>query len=56
MSARRAAAPLHNDLNASLSGLLLESQLARHKAGPELAPALDRIFHLATELRDRLRS
>ena len=51
-----AAASLHNQLNGSLSGLLLESQLARQKANPELAPVLDRIVRLAADLRDQLRS
>ena len=54
--ARAAAlAQLHNQLNDPLSGLLLESQLALKQAGPESAPALQRIVALAGELREQLR-
>jgi hypothetical protein len=45
---------LHNDLNAPLTGLLLESQLALRQAGAELAPALRHIVELAEDLRRRL--
>ena len=55
--ARSAAAlSLGNELNASLTGLLLESQLALRDAGPELAPALRHLIDLAGELRAHLRS
>ena len=54
--ARTAAAlSLGNELNASLTGLLLESQLALREAGPELAPALRHLIDLAGELRAHLR-
>ena len=46
-----AAAALGNELNASLTGLLLESQLALREAGPELATALEHVIELAAELR-----
>ena len=51
-----AAAELGNELNASLAGLLLESQLALRAAGPELAPALRHLIDLAAELRSQLRT
>ncbi len=55
--ARSAAAnALGNELNASLAGLLLESQLALREAGPELAPALKHLIELAAELREQLRA
>ena len=50
-----AAAALGNELNASLTGLLLESQLALRNAGPDLAPALQHLIDLAAELRTQLR-
>ena len=54
--ARTAAAlTLGNELNASLTGLLLESQLALRDAGPQLAPALRHLIDLAGELRAHLR-
>ena len=54
--ARTAAAlSLGNELNASLTGLLLESQLALRDAGPALAPALRQLIDLAGELRAHLR-
>ena len=54
--ARAAAAlTLGNELNASLQGLLLESQFALGHAGPELAPALRHLIDLAGELRSHLR-
>ena len=46
---------LQNELNASLSGLLLESQLALRGAGPEVLPALQHLIELASELREQLR-
>lgn len=50
-----AAASLENELRASLSGLLLESQLALRAARPEQAPKLRTLVQLAGDLRDRLR-
>lgn len=55
--ARRAAsASLHSELNASLTGLLLESQLALRQAGPELSPTLQHLIDLAAGMREQLRS
>lgn len=55
--ARKAAtALLHNQLNASVTGLLLESQLALRQAGPELLPSLQHLIELASGIRDQLRS
>ena len=51
-----AAAALHSELNTTLSGILLESQLALREATPEQTPRLRHLVHLARELRDRLRS
>ncbi len=51
-----ASASLHNQLNASLTGLLLESQLALRQAGPELSPALQHVIDLASGIRDQLRN
>ncbi len=54
--ARRAVAhSLQNELNASLAGLLLESQLALRGAGPEILPTLQHLIELASELREKLR-
>lgn len=47
---------LVNELNASLAGLLLESQLALRGASPEVLPTLQHLVELATELRAQLRS
>lgn len=47
---------LQNELNASLSGLLLESQLALRTASGEQSAKLKRVVELAGEMRDRLRS
>ena len=53
--ARAAAArALSNELNASLTGLLLESRLALRQAGPDLAPALQHLIDLAAEIRGQL--
>lgn len=46
---------LQNELNASLAGLLLESQLALRQAGPEILPTLQHLIELASELRTQLR-
>ncbi len=57
MKARSAAAAaLGNELNASLTGLLLESELAMRQAGPELQPVLRQVIELAAELRAQLRT
>lgn len=53
---RAAVATLHHELNASVAGLLLESQLAVRQAGPEVLPSLQRISELAAELREHLRA
>lgn len=47
---------LRNELGASLSGLLLESQLALRTAGPELAPSLQHMVDLAEALSQQLRT
>ncbi len=47
---------LQNELNASLAGLLLESQLALRGAGPEILPTLQQLIGLASELREQLRA
>jgi hypothetical protein len=47
---------LQNDLGASLTGLLLESQLALRDAMPDQEPKLRHIVELAGELRNRLRA
>jgi len=47
---------LQGELNSSLSGLLLESQLALRAATPELAPKLRHLVELAGVLRNRLRA
>lgn len=46
---------LQNELNASLSGLLLESQLALRGANGEQAAKLRHVVELAGEMRERLR-
>ena len=51
-----AAAALYSELNASLSGLLLESELALRDANPAQAPRLRHLVQLASDLRDRLRA
>lgn len=51
-----AAASLQSELRASLSGLLLESQLALREAGPEQAPKLRQLVRMAGDLRNRLRA
>ena len=51
-----AAVALQSELNASLSGLLLESQLALREATPEQAPKLKHLVELAGDLRNRLRA
>lgn len=50
------ATSLHQELNASLTGLLLESQLALRAATPEQAPKLRHVVELANDLRERLRA
>jgi hypothetical protein len=55
--ARTAAASLlQSELNATLTGLLLESQLALREASPTLAPKLRNVVQLAGDLRERLRA
>jgi signal transduction histidine kinase len=56
-TARSAAtAALHSELNTSLAGVLLESQLALRDASPAQAPRLRHLVQLAGDLRDRLRA
>jgi hypothetical protein len=45
---------LRDELNATLAGLLLESQLALRNAPPENAPHLQHLVELAGELRNIL--
>ena len=55
--ARRAAtAEIENDLRTSVTGLLLESELALREPAipPSLAPKLRHLVELAGDLRDRL--
>jgi hypothetical protein len=47
---------LQNELNVTLSGLLLESQLLLRDASPQLAPKLRHVVELAGGLRERLRA
>jgi hypothetical protein len=47
---------LHGELNATLAGLLLETQLALRAASPALEPKLRHVVSLASDLRDRLRA
>jgi hypothetical protein len=51
-----AAAALHSQLNSTLAGILLESELALREAAPAQAPRLRHLVHLAGDLRDRLRA
>jgi len=50
------ARSLHGELNSTLAGLLLESQLALREAQPEQQPKLRQVVALASGLRDRLRA
>jgi hypothetical protein len=50
-----ATSTLQQELGASLTGLLLESQLALREATPQQAPKLRHMVELAGDLRDRLR-
>ena len=51
-----ASAILHSELNNSLAGILLETQLALRDATPAQAPRLRNLVQLASDLRDRLRA
>ena len=51
-----AAALLQNELNATLAGLLLESELALRQASPAQAPKLRQLVQLAGDLRQLLRA
>ena len=51
-----ATATLHSELNATLAGVLLESELALRDASPLQAPRLRHLVQLAGDLRDRLRA
>ena len=50
-----AAAQLYSELNQTLAGLLLESELALRQATPAQEPRLRELVTLASDLRDRLR-
>jgi signal transduction histidine kinase len=47
---------LTGELNSTLAGLLLQSQLALREAQPELQPKLRNIIGLASDLRKRLKT
>ena len=47
-------AALHSKLNSSLTGLLLESQLALREANPKQEEKLKQVVELAGKLRDQL--
>ena len=51
-----AAVELQGELNAALSGILLESELALRDASPTQAVRLRHLVQLAGDLRDRLRA
>jgi hypothetical protein len=51
-----AAVSLQGELNAALSGILLESEMALRDASPVQAPRLRHLVQLAGDLRDRLRA
>ena len=56
-TARTAAtAILHSELNTTLAGVLLESELALREASPTQAPRLRHLVQLAGDLRDHLRA
>jgi len=48
-------AALHSQLNTSLAGLLLESQLALRETGPRQEEKLKHVVELAEKLRNQLR-
>jgi hypothetical protein len=50
------ASQLNGELNSTLAGLLLESQLALREAQPDLQPKLRNIVGLASDLRKRLKT
>ena len=51
-----ASSALRSELNNSLAGILLESELALRDAAPAPAPRLRHLVQLAGDLRDRLRA
>jgi hypothetical protein len=51
-----AAVSLQGELNAALSGILLESEMALRDASPDQAPRLRHLVQLAGDLRERLRA
>ncbi len=51
-----ATASLHSELNATLTGLLLESELALREALPQQEPKLRILVALASDLRELLRA
>ena len=50
-----AAQKLQGELNSSLTGLLLQSELLLRDAPPSMTPKLQHVVELAGELRERLR-
>ena len=57
MARREAAAAIGSELKGSVTGLLLQTQLTLREPGvpPMLAPKLQHLVELATEIRERLR-
>lgn len=51
-----ASAALLSEINSTLTGVLLESQLALREASPIQAPRLRHLVQLASDLRDHLRA
>jgi hypothetical protein len=51
-----ATSTLHGELNASLAGILLESEMALREASPTQSPRLRHLVQLAGDLRDLLRA
>jgi hypothetical protein len=51
-----ASSTLHSELNTTLAGILLESELALRDASPTQAPRLRHLVQLAGDLRNRLRA
>jgi CheY-like chemotaxis protein len=51
-----AAAALNGELNATLAGLLLQSELVLREAPPNLVPKVQQLVELAANLRDLLKA
>ncbi len=56
LARREASRTIGNELKGSVTGLLLQTQLTQRSRGvpPELAPKLQHLVELATEIRERL--